>query len=152
MSRLIGLLVETASKGGNLLLNIGPRADGTFPEDSVERLQAIGRWMAVNGGAIYGTTASPFASASPPAAPPFRATAQPNRLFLFLTEWPAGDLRVPGLRTPIRTATLLADPDRRPLACTLAETGAVVSLPAAAPDPICSVIALSFDRPPEIAR
>ncbi len=149
VSRLIGLLVETASKGGNLLLNIGPRADGTFPDESVERLEAIGRWMAVNGGAIYGTTASPFASVPP--LLPFRATSQSNRLFLFLSEWPAGDLHVPGLRTPIRAATLLADPDRRPLACAATETGAVVSLPAAAPDPICSVIALEFDRPPEVA-
>lgn len=48
-------LIEIASKGGNYLLNIGPRADGTLTEESLERLKVIGEWMAVNGDGIYGT-------------------------------------------------------------------------------------------------
>ncbi|HEX4627255.1 MAG TPA: alpha-L-fucosidase [Gemmatimonadales bacterium] len=143
---LVGLLVETASKGGNLLLNVGPKGDGTFPEESVERLEALGRWMAVNGAAIHGTTASPFPNA------PFRATAKADQLFLFLTTWPAGALTVPGLRTPIRKAYLLADADRRPLVSNLGAAGAVVILPVEAPDPVCSVVVLEFEGPPEIAR
>ena len=127
---------------------MGPRADGTFPDESVERLQTIGRWMAVNGPAIYGTTASPFAGATA-----FRATAKPNRLFLFVTAWPSGGgaLGVPGLRTPIRSAYLLADAARRPLSCGATPAGAAVTLPATAPDPICSVVALEFDGPPVVA-
>ena len=142
--QLIGLLVETASKGGNLLLNVGPKADGTFPEESVERLKAIGRWMAVNGEAIHGTTASPFADA------PFRATSKPNRLYLFLPDWPGTPLLVPGLRTPVRRATLLADPGRGPLACLSSERGVTITLPSAAPETVWPVVSLEFDRTPEV--
>ena len=53
--QLIHLLADIAAKGGNLLLNIGPRPDGTLPPEAVKRLEEIGRWMAVNGGAIHGT-------------------------------------------------------------------------------------------------
>ena len=54
---LIKYLVQTAAKGANLLLNIGPRPDGTLPDESLHRLKAIGEWMDVYGETIYGTTA-----------------------------------------------------------------------------------------------
>lgn len=52
---LIHLLVDIVSKNGNLLLDVGPEADGTIPAVQMERLQALGQWMKVNGDAIYGT-------------------------------------------------------------------------------------------------
>ena len=55
---LIKLLVETASKGVNLLLNVGPRPDGCIPEKALERLAGIGEWMDVYGDSIYGTDAT----------------------------------------------------------------------------------------------
>ena len=57
---LIRNLIDIASKGGNYLLNIGPKGDGSVPQESVDSMKAIGAWMKVNGDAIYGTTASPF--------------------------------------------------------------------------------------------
>jgi len=53
--KLIGLLVDIVSKGGNLLLNVGPQPDGELPADAVARMKEVGDWMAVNGEAIYGT-------------------------------------------------------------------------------------------------
>ncbi len=52
---LIRLLADIVSKNGNLLLNVGPRADGTLPEAQLAALKGIGQWLAVNGEAIYGT-------------------------------------------------------------------------------------------------
>jgi alpha-L-fucosidase len=52
---LIGDLVDVVSKNGALLLNVGPRPDGTIPEPEEEILREIGRWLAVNGEAIFGT-------------------------------------------------------------------------------------------------
>ncbi|SQE30455.1 Alpha-L-fucosidase [Mannheimia haemolytica] len=50
---LISLLVETVADNGNLLLNIGPKADGTIPQEQVERLLALGSWLEINGEGIY---------------------------------------------------------------------------------------------------
>jgi alpha-L-fucosidase len=55
-SDLIAELADVVSKNGNLLLNVGPRSDGTIPEPEVELLEAIGRWLTTNGEAIYGTS------------------------------------------------------------------------------------------------
>lgn len=55
---LIRLLVETVSNNGNLLINIGPKPDGTIPREQAERLRAAGRWLKVNGEGIYGTRCS----------------------------------------------------------------------------------------------
>jgi alpha-L-fucosidase len=94
---LIRNLVDIASKGGNYLLNVGPRADGTFPPEAVTRLRDIGQWMKVNGGSIYGTTASPFAK-----LPWGRSTTKRHgkytSLYLQVFDWPQdGRLVVPGL-------------------------------------------------------
>ena len=55
VDELIKLLVRTASKGANLLLNVGPQPDGNLPAAAVERLEAMGEWLQVNGETIYGT-------------------------------------------------------------------------------------------------
>ena len=57
---LIRNLIDISSKGGNYLLNVGPKADGSLPGPTITRLQEIGKWMHLNGDAIYGTQASPF--------------------------------------------------------------------------------------------
>ncbi|MBM3787132.1 MAG: hypothetical protein FJW30_22475 [Acidobacteria bacterium] len=143
---LIRMLIEVASKGGNLLLNIGPRPDGTIQPEFVDRLQAIGRWMDVNNEAIYETTASPFARL------PFfgRATVKGSTLYLHLFDWPRdGRVRVPGLRNIVHRATLLAS------STTVLRTerdgeDIVVHLPAEAPDETASVIALQLDGAPNV--
>ncbi len=52
---LLYWIIEIASKGGNYVLNVGPKSDGTFPDECITRLNEIGRWMQTNGEAIYGT-------------------------------------------------------------------------------------------------
>lgn len=57
---LVRKLIDVASKDGNYLLNVGPTAEGLIPEPSIERMRAVGRWLRVNGQAIYGTRAGPL--------------------------------------------------------------------------------------------
>lgn len=105
---LVELLVNCASKGVNYLLNIGPTAEGVIPQPSVALLREVGAWLARNGEAIYGTTASPFLL--DPAWG--RATCKGNRLFLLIKEWPAGGvLHVNGLCNKVQSAHMLGAPD-----------------------------------------
>lgn len=148
---LIEQLVKVASRGGNFLLNVGPSAAGLIPEPSVERLREVGRWLEVNGRAIYGTTAGPLGTVNWG-----RSTARIDKdgsgsLFLHVFDWPKdGNLSVPGLRSKIAKASLLAD--GAVLETTAGAEGVVVALPAVAPDPIASVIELKFKAPLEVTR
>jgi alpha-L-fucosidase len=138
VEKLIQNVIDTASKGGNYLLNVGPTAEGLIPAPSVERLAGIGKWMKVNGEAIYGTTAGPFKT--PPAWG--RATAKPGKLYLHVFNWPAnGTLTVSGYSTPVKRAYLLAAP-KTTLTTKAGAEGLAIQLPAEAPDPVASVVVL----------
>ena len=134
--QLIHHLIDAASKGGNYLLNVGPTAEGLFPQESIDRLADIGRWMKVNSEAIYGTTASPIAT---PAWG--RITQKRDRLYLHVFDAPADGQLVLPLQANVRRAYLLAD---RRQAVTTAQTpaGLTVTLPASLPDADATVIAL----------
>lgn len=105
---LIRKLCDIAHKGGNFLLNVGPTAEGTFPEPIVERLRRIGQWMKVNGQSIYGTTQSPFRKLSFNG----RCTQKGNTLYLHVFEWGEGDLRLEGLETKVLSARALLGNER----------------------------------------
>ncbi len=108
---LIHILVDCSSKGGNLLLNVGPTSEGLIPEPSVERLKAIGDWMKVNGESIYGTTASTIGK------PVWgRSTTKGEKIYLHVFDWPEnGNLRVTGVPKDIKKAWLLCDREKKPL-------------------------------------
>jgi len=139
---LIRNLIDCASKGGNYLLNVGPTAEGEFPQASVERLAQIGQWMKVNSETIYGTTASPFEKL-PWGRCTKKVDAQGTILYLHVFDWPSdGKLLVPGLKGPVETAYFLADPKRPALTTRATDDGVVITLPATAPDPISSTVVL----------
>lgn len=143
---LIRMLVEVVSKGGNLLLNIGPSPDGTISEDYASRLRAMGAWLRVNGESIYGTTASPFSRL------PFfgRATTKGDTLYLHVFQWPLdGRLAVPGLENRVVSAKLLGQPGAR-LATERDGDGVLVYVPTLPPDDTASVIALKLEGAPRV--
>ena len=133
---LIRNLVDIASKGGNFLLNVGPTAEGLIPEVSVERLQSMGRWLKLNGEAVYGSQASPF---SRPAWG--RYTQKGNVLYAIVFDWPADNLLLVNSGDRSFSKATLLDGNIA-LALEPAEGGIVVSLPASAPDGIASVVIL----------
>jgi alpha-L-fucosidase len=145
---LLQTLAAVAAQGGNFLLNIGPRPDGSIVPLQTDRLVAIGHWLEVHGESISGTTGSPF----PQPLPWGHCTRRPGRLYLHVFNWPAdGKLVVPGLRNAVARAFVLSDPERTRLPVSVEDRGAVLDVPAAAPDPVNSVIVLELEGEPKIA-
>ena len=148
---LVQMLADIASKGGNFLLNIGPTADGEFPRPSLERLQAMGKWMSVNSEAIYGTQASPFKS-----LPWGRCTQKSvdggTRLYFHVFDWPKnGQLVVPGLMSSARKAYVLGDPGHRQLAIHRLDGTVEIALPRKAPDTVNTIVVLEIEGRPDVA-
>jgi len=139
---LIRNLVKIAARGGNYLLNIGPKPDGTFPDESVERLKEIGKWMKVNNEAIYGTQAGRLPELSWGEC---TQKEEKGNTFLYLSvfDWPKDrQLLVTGLTNKVISAKLLATGTK--LKTSEAENGLNISIPATAPDTIASVIRLEI--------
>ena len=96
--KLIALLVDIVSKNGNLLLNVGPRSDGSISEIQLDRLHKLGDWLAVNGEGIFDTKPWVKASASDPGAPDVRFTHKANNVYAYLLERPTGaSFIIPGV-------------------------------------------------------
>ena len=99
---IIRMLVDAAGKGGNLLLNVGPTAEGTFPQESIDRLKAVGAWLKVYGEAIYGTRGGPYAASSS-----CTSTFRANAVYLFLTAHKNNAVALPPLPASILGASLV---------------------------------------------
>jgi alpha-L-fucosidase len=101
---LVRTLVETASRQGNFLLGVGPRGDGTFPPEAIERLAAVGAWMDVYGESIWGTGRGPVQGQAP-----VRSTVKGDTLYLHLFERAARAIEVSGVAAPVRSLRQLGD-------------------------------------------
>ncbi len=142
---LIGYLVRAAGYGANLLLNIGPRPDGTIPPEAEERLRAIGSWLATYGGSIYGTRAGPIAPRSwgvtterphPPSPSPSGSPHPPSpspsgrggdTVFVHVLDWKDPTLALPSLGPGRWTAR--SWPDGKALALVQTAGGMMLTLP-----------------------
>ena len=142
--QLIRNLSDIASKDGNYLLNIGPTAEGVIPQPEVDRLLAIGRWLKVNGEAIYATRGGPYTQPLPWGRTTIRDwPGHGSTLYLHIWNWPAdGKILLPGLTPAPTSGRLLAN--NTPVTCATTPQGLSVTLPGAAPDPDVSVVALEF--------
>lgn len=148
-SDCVRMLVDLVSQGGNLLLDIGPDHDGRIPLIMVDRLLAMGRWLEINGEAIYGSTRGPLQD-----LPWGRSTAKGSTLYLHVYDWPADDLLVvPDLVTRVRSVALLGDrqPARQVEVLQSAERpGARISLAGMHPGQHVSVLRVELAGPLEL--
>ncbi|MDR3093931.1 MAG: alpha-L-fucosidase [Bacteroidales bacterium] len=106
--QLVVMLIEVTSKGGNLLLNVGPTARGLFDDRANERLEGMGKWMYLNSRSIYGCTQAPDDFKTPENC---LLTYHPatKRLYVHVLDWPFQTLHLPGFAGKFKYAQLLND-------------------------------------------
>lgn len=106
--QLLVLLIESVSKGGNLLLNVGPTARGIFDHRADKALAGMGEWMKVNGRSVYGCTQAP-AGFEVPANSVLTYNPDTKRLYIHLLDYPMTNFRLPGYKGKIKYAQFLHD-------------------------------------------
>ncbi|MDP4209001.1 MAG: alpha-L-fucosidase [Bacteroidota bacterium] len=137
----IKLMANAASRGGNLLMNIGPMGNGQMDPKDLEILTGIGKWMDKNSESIYGTTKSPLALQSWGVV-----TRKGEKLFLQVFNWPSnGSLVVGGLKSKVKKAYLLTDAAQKLLTVKRVNPLDIsIALPSKAPDAVSSVVVLEM--------
>ena len=108
VDQLVQTLIDCVSKGGNLLLNVGPTGRGEFDERAIDRLKGIGEWMRRHSRSIYGCTQAPEGFVTPQDC---RLTYNPvtHRLYVHVFAWPYKHLHIDGLAGKVEYGQLLHD-------------------------------------------
>lgn len=151
--QVIRKLIDNISRNGNLCLNISPKADGTIPEDQQLVLKEVGRWMRINGEAVYGTHAWTFFGEGPrvnenPSAYDFRFTEKgTHTLYAFLMKWAGNEVVIKSfasdrLRT-VQQVSLLGHAEALDFKQT--EDGLILSVPAENPNVDVSVFRIELE-------
>ena len=141
-AEIVADICKVADGGGNLLLNVGPKPNGTFPAPFVRRMREVGRWLKVNGEAVYGTGPAVHETVSIG----FMTTGR-NAVYLLVAFWPGEELHICGLKNRVRSARILGH-SRKLNVTRDGEHIYVRGLPRKALDPYCTVIKLAVDGKP----
>ena len=142
---LIQVLEKAVSRGGNLLLNIGPTKDGTVDPHDVAILNGIGKWMSIYGDTIHGCNASPL----PPQSWGV-ITSKSTTLYLHIFDWTPKSLVVGGLHSTPKKAYLLKPGGREVVGFKrINDHDLEINLPSKAIDSISSIVQLEFDKIPQ---
>ncbi|MFD0949043.1 alpha-L-fucosidase [Paraperlucidibaca wandonensis] len=127
-SELIHTLVSTVAQGGNLLLDIGPKADGSIPDSMTTRLQAIGAWLGINGKSIYGSTQW---TQSSDGGSNYFTVGKDGALYIIATEWPSAQTLTVNASVPLTASSkiVLLGSDGTPLQYKQNGSQLVITLP-----------------------
>jgi len=150
--QVVEMLATCAQGQGNLLLNIGPRGDGSIPQPSIEILEDVGVWLQKHGAAIFDTDFFTFGPHE--RSPEHRGdwchfgpmTTRGNEFFLLARRWPGEKLRLNGLEMRVQKVSLLGDEISFPFRQQDANI-TVSGLPQNPPDALCPVLRFHCDRP-----
>jgi alpha-L-fucosidase len=152
-------LVDIVSKGGNYLLNVGPMADGVIPPASQDVLRTVGRWLKVNGEAVYGAGPSPFGEEFGEFSArggkdirgqklflpqtQWRVTAKPGKLYFTFFEEPRAPFEIPAMKNRIARAYRLAD--RAPIELKTENGRTTFNLERPMLDPMATVVVVEYE-------
>ena len=135
-----------ASKGGNYLLDVGPTAQGVIPVVAEQNLLTVGRWLKVNGEAVYGAGLSPFGEGFNRHFEDWRCTTKPGKLFFTVFHWPSGGLKLPAFKNAIKKVYLLADASQTEMPVVVSANGErTVQNAHYAPDVMASVFVVEIE-------
>jgi alpha-L-fucosidase len=139
-------LIATVARGGTYMLNIGPRGDGSVPENAADTLRKSGEWIHRYPQVVYGTGPSPWQHALPWGD----VTVKDNTIFLAVSQWPAsGKLYLPGLKTGIKSAKLMKGAESVAIEHTRENGWTCFTVPAASPEKLVSVIQVDLEGKPK---
>jgi alpha-L-fucosidase len=139
-AQLLELLIESVSKGGNLLLNVGPTARGVFDSRAQERLKAMGEWMKFNNRSIYNCTEAP-SGFNVPANTLLTYNPDTKRLYVHLLAYPLGTVILPNMADKVKYIQFLHDASEiRFNTSDESPNDLVLSLPVTKPDVIIPVL------------
>ncbi len=135
-------LISCGRDGGNYLLNVGPKGDGTMPAAAVRILTEVGRWLESNGDSIFKSDkCQPWR----PSYATFTRTG--NTLYMHVHFWPGGDVSLSGLQTKVKSAWFMKS--KQPIKFTQDEVRVhLTGLPMAAPDTPVTTIAMECESVP----
>jgi len=152
-------LIDIVSKGGNYLLNVGPMPDGVIPPPSQEILRTVGRWLQVNGEAVYGAGPTPFGEElGEPSARgakdlrgdplvyqqiQWRVTSKPGKLYVTFFDEPRTPFALPAIRNTVKRAYRLAD--NAPVEMKVDNGRAVLNIARPIFDPMATVIVVEYE-------
>lgn len=151
------MLITVANNRGNLLLNIGPRGDGSIPEPSVKTIQRVGRWLKDHSECVFGVDKFTFGLRE------FgdrgehrndwcyhgRFTAKGDNLYLLSLYWPGDEMTLVGVKPQVKKIIMQSDGESLPFTQN-GDKLVIQGLPETPPDDLCSVLRLECDQPPEV--
>ncbi len=151
-SSLLKALINNVSMNGNLMLNIGPRANGQVPFEIAQRMQEMGKWLEINGESVYGSGAVNLPKDQHDWGKiTSKQTDNGTRLYLHVFSWPLNrELYLTGIGTKPEKVYILADKQKTPMDFTHSEAVTKIQLPAMQHDNYVSVIAIEYKDDPEI--
>jgi alpha-L-fucosidase len=139
---LVSNLAHCSMNGGNYLLNIGPKGDGSVPEQTVDILHAVGGWVSRNGDAIHGVTSAKISQADG-----VFFSRKDNTIYFYVQNWQGNSFTIGGIHEKPKSAKYLAS--GKAVKCELNGTRLVFSdLPEKSPDDVVTVITAEFETAP----